>query len=416
MAEKWDMDWDERIFVLKAGIVELDVKVDLYSAWKEELIANPSYMQYAPAMRSVGGDPISDTQDLGSTYFLINGYRIRPHEASHELIVDGNIYTDPAGDSVFVPTLGTYTVLVTNRVSNLVDSSVARLDLAQLLDGIYIDVDNGEAGTAEGIGTPTRPVNNITDARTIADNENLRSYVIVSSDITLTADHVNWNFEATGNSSLTLSNCDVSGSQFRCLTITGTALSPTESIIVEEAQIENYTNFLGDASRSLLYGTITLTAGNSSFNACASEIPGPGGRPIIDMVGAGRHVGVRQYSGGIQINNSVAGNNISVDLVSGTVVVDSSCTGGTMVVRGVGKLIDNSSGAVSIDVSGFVEADDVRLTRKITQNKLVTNRTSGELEIFDDDGSALISAPIYEDADGTQPYRGQGVERRERLE
>jgi hypothetical protein len=415
MAAKWTMDWDERIFILKAGVTEIDVQIDLYSDWKEETLIGDNG-KYAPAMRTVGGDAITETQSLGDTYFLINGYRIRPQEASHELTITGNIFTDPAGDPIVLPTLGTFTVLVTNAVSNLVDSSISSLDVNQLLDAIYIDTFTGTPGTEEGIGTPTNPSSNITDARVIADTIGLRSYVLVASPLTVTADHIAWKFEGSGNAIITVSNADVSGSQFKFVELTGTATAPFVKLVLDEGKLSNFTNFTGNVGKAILEGTITLAPGSTTMNAVASAAPGGLNRPIIDMVGAGRDLSVRQYSGGLQINNCVAPNKLSIDLVSGTIIFDSSCTGGDIIVRGVGQIVDNTGGALTFDKTGLVEATDVRLTRKINQNKLITNQATEKLEVFDDDGTPLVSGDIFEDAGGSQPYRGQGVERRERLE
>ena len=56
------------------------------------------------------------------------------------------------------------------------------------------------------------------------------------------------------------------------------------------------------------------------------------------------------------------------------------------------------------------------LATKLLRNKMVTNPADGTLTIYDDDSTTpLVSADIFEDAAGTQPYRGTGAERRERL-
>jgi len=55
--------------------------------------------------------------------------------------------------------------------------------------------------------------------------------------------------------------------------------------------------------------------------------------------------------------------------------------------------------------------------RKILQNKAVTSKATGKMTIFDDDGvTPFLSGDIFEDEDGTIPYKGDGIERRERLE
>lgn len=60
------------------------------------------------------------------------------------------------------------------------------------------------------------------------------------------------------------------------------------------------------------------------------------------------------------------------------------------------------------------QADDLALIRKILDNGLRTNPDTGKLTLYDDDGITPIREwDIYEDVAGTQPYRGQGSERRD---
>lgn len=109
-----------RLIQVDDGVEELDVQSDLYGAWKNWVV-QPGNAGYAPAFRTVGGDPTTAGKQLGATYFLTNGWRIRPQEADHRLIVTGNLYTEE-GDSPFLPTLGPYTVAIISEVSNLTDS------------------------------------------------------------------------------------------------------------------------------------------------------------------------------------------------------------------------------------------------------------------------------------------------------
>lgn len=124
MAAKMTIDWINKLFILNSGITEIDVAVDLYSDWKEDVKVSADNQLKAPrAMRSIGGDPISETQNAGATFFMENGWKIRPQEADHRLVITGNLFTDPAGESVIVPTLGNFTVAVELFLSNLIDST-----------------------------------------------------------------------------------------------------------------------------------------------------------------------------------------------------------------------------------------------------------------------------------------------------
>lgn len=58
----------------------------------------------------------------------------------------------------------------------------------------------------------------------------------------------------------------------------------------------------------------------------------------------------------------------------------------------------------------------LNIARAILQNKTVTDPTTGVLTVYAEDGiTPLLTANLYEDVAGTQNYRGQGADRRERL-
>jgi len=100
------------------GYVDLDVKVDLYSDGKEDWITDPNLTKIPFPIRSVGGDPISETESLGATYFLDEAWKIRPYEASHVLRVEGNFFAEDQSDP-FINTIGSYVVRIVYKVSAL---------------------------------------------------------------------------------------------------------------------------------------------------------------------------------------------------------------------------------------------------------------------------------------------------------
>lgn len=138
---KVTFDGQNKLIIVAPGVTELDVKVDVYSAWKE-WVKLYDYTKWPQAMRSVGGDPISDTQDLGSTYFLINGWKMRTWEGDHRLVVKGNIYTDD-GSNVFLPTLGSHNIVISLTLSNLIDF----LDTGAVADLVWADTAQYGVGT-----------------------------------------------------------------------------------------------------------------------------------------------------------------------------------------------------------------------------------------------------------------------------
>jgi len=116
---KVTFDGPNKIIQVANGVTELDVQIDLYSDWKEWVQSGNS--QYLQAFTAIGGDPITATLSVGITYFLENGWRIKPWSWNHKLVVDGNLYTREEGGDPFLDTDSNARVTIQQTVSNLVD-------------------------------------------------------------------------------------------------------------------------------------------------------------------------------------------------------------------------------------------------------------------------------------------------------
>jgi hypothetical protein len=85
----------------------------------------------------------------------------------------------------------------------------------------------------------------------------------------------------------------------------------------------------------------------------------------------------------------------------------------------VSLIIGNSAGLQTVvSGSGLSTGQDERLARieKFLRNKQITDPVTGEQVVYEDDGTTvLVRGNLFENAAGTQQYRGQGAERRERL-
>ena len=80
----------------------------IYSRWKEWAITGEN-TKYLQAFSVLGGDPLGGGLFVASYFFLMNGWRIRPMEANHTLILEGNIAVLGGGVPV-VQTLGQFNV------------------------------------------------------------------------------------------------------------------------------------------------------------------------------------------------------------------------------------------------------------------------------------------------------------------
>lgn len=120
--QKVVFDGLNKLILVSEGVTELDFRVDVYSAWKE-WVQDPNHLNagFVQALTAVGGDPLPGARSLGTTYFLENGWRMRTWEGDHELTVTGNVFTRE-GDSIFVPTLEPWNIIINLNTSTLVET------------------------------------------------------------------------------------------------------------------------------------------------------------------------------------------------------------------------------------------------------------------------------------------------------
>ena len=84
----------------------------IWSAWVDW---HESNQQWPLAFQLVGGNALGGGLFIPPYFFLMNGWRVRPMEASHNLTIAGNLFVDGGGVPV-VGTLGTYQVNVNYTV------------------------------------------------------------------------------------------------------------------------------------------------------------------------------------------------------------------------------------------------------------------------------------------------------------
>ena len=121
--EKVAFDGNAKQIQVEYGITSIDIAVDVYSAWKRWLALSDN-SKHAQAFSVIGGEPTVGNLKTGTTFFLLNGWKIKPYEGNHTLTISGNLYTDDASDPI-TPTSGTYKVLVRLTTSNLIDTVVS---------------------------------------------------------------------------------------------------------------------------------------------------------------------------------------------------------------------------------------------------------------------------------------------------
>ena len=87
---------------------------EIFSRWEDWVLLSDN-LKYLPAFRHTGGDNLGSGLFIPNYIFLLNGWRVRPMEANHNLTITGNLFVEGGGVPV-VSTLGTYQVNVNYTV------------------------------------------------------------------------------------------------------------------------------------------------------------------------------------------------------------------------------------------------------------------------------------------------------------
>ena len=287
-----------------------------------------------------------------NTFSSSDAYKV--WEVSLAELSGGNfVATDENGDPIepVFPTFGRF--LTKTAASSATSQNAASIEYSSYEGGVWVNILspyqlNGADPLSTLIGNAQYPVNNIPDAVLIDQARGLPSTIYIIGNITLdTGDDVG-GFQLIGQNAarttITVNEgANTTGTEIVEATISGNLDGGT---IIRSSVISNLNYINGFVFECMLNpGTISLGGiSTAHFMNCYSGVPGVS-TPIIDMNGVGAQatpLAMRQYSGGIHLIDFTGGGAASIDLASGQVILDSSCTNGTIVVRGNGKVIDEN--------------------------------------------------------------------------
>jgi hypothetical protein len=245
------------------------------------------------------------------------------------------------------------------------------IEYSSFNERVTIDVIKGSSGTLYPKGTMREPVNNLADAKIIAAYRGFETLFVIGNITFLDTDNID-GFTIIGQnptkSSFNLTEgLSSQGCEFIEATIDG-VLDGNSTI--DKCVVDDLTYIEGIIKNSILRGIIIL-AGNTTTNIlnCYDGIAGDD-KPIIDMGGSGQGLTIGGYNGELEIRNKDGEDKVSIDLVSGEVVLDSTVTNGEIDIRGVGRLIDDSSSGAIVKWNALISNDNYN-------EVVMVNTTSG---------------------------------------
>lgn len=288
------------------------------------------------------------------------------------------------------------------------------IQYASFENAVHIDVINGVAGTYYPTGTPRQPVNNVADAVFIANLYGFKTLQIIGDITFRTGDDVAGFLILGQNASRSLfiidAGANVQGCEFREAVITGVL---DGNSIIRYAYVFDLFYVSGFIYETALTGIIQLGGNATAYIfSCYTDT-----NPVtIDMNGSGNSLAAQGCRGDIHLINKTGPDKCELYVNPGTIVIEASVTNGIgLELSGVGHVENLSS--IEPEEHHVVDGDTLALIQGIVQNKTVTDPTTGLMTVYKPDGvTPLYTAQLYENATGTQTYRGQGAERRERLQ
>jgi hypothetical protein len=396
------IDWENRIvYIYKSDMVQIEPapnegwKLDLVEFKKaitdrqddEDGISFLDIINHYPAVE-LGGTV------LASVVEIINGYRVEFENGIYYVLLNG------ANSNLMEHVILNDVSIRSNNAAGMQDLSLLRS--AVFGKEVVMDSVNGRSGTLFPIGTRAYPVNNLEDAKKIADVYNLSDIYIIGNETFGDSDVID-GFRVYGTQPMNSifyfpETVSMEGCLFyRCL-YTGTL---KDNAVLDQCAITDV-----DIESGLIYttafmgGTIKLTGttGTIVFNNCFS-VSSEANIPIMD-IGEGQEVSINNYSGIIKFVNKTGDDVVNIYSVEGKAFVDSSCVAGTINVYG-GELEDNSADTCTVNhftlplPSEFVSS----LNELLDIEKGNWKIESDQMIFYKIDGSELMRFNLY-DKDG----------------
>lgn len=252
-----------------------------------------------------------------------------------------------------------FTQVVTTSSSSATLQQSTDIEYASFNGGVSININSSNVGTAFPVGTPRQKVNNFIDAIAIANSRGFDRLYLSQGITTLDSalDYSGFAIEGEGTNTTSIivpMGTITNNTTFSELSITGVLDGYShleECLIYDLIYISGFIH-----NECVLAGTLTLN-GNATINNTSSSIVGT--TPSIDFNNGSASLAIRKYAGELLLKNKTnSSGTVSIDMNSGIITIDSSCTAGTITIRGVGQVIDNSNGSI-VDTLGLINPQNV---------------------------------------------------------
>jgi hypothetical protein len=399
---------------LRQGVTTFHWIDDIYAEYRNWRRTDEESRKWLPFMRAAGNEPKGGGKFTPRYVTLLDNARLVPYDENILIVATGEAITDnadidpdPFDTSTRTQPLKLYITPPASELVKAVDE-LAAIEHMQFSEQVVINTVSGISGTLSPLGTQRYSVNNLADAKLIAMSRGFNT-LRVKGSLTIGATESISGYKLLGdgpeNTIVTLtSGCTTSKADFEEMSVSGRQSGETHYHRCDIGELSNVHCLFIDCR---LVGPLTMstTAADTSVltNCYTGDIAGA--VFIVDLNNSPCHMSFNNFYGNmkfINMNKSTAGI-VSVNMGAGKVVIDSSCTTGTIKVRGTGEVIDNSNGTIvdndvtiallignilSTDQNNKLDmaASEAKLARQLQSNKAVVSEDGLTVTIYADDG------------------------------
>jgi hypothetical protein len=267
------------------------------------------------------------------------------------------------------------------------NNGAGKIQQEQLFHGeVIVDSTSGTSGITFPTGTRKQPSNNLTDALTICNNNNIAK-LRLRSDLTIEAGHdiSNKSFETRGIMGTTVTfevGCTSQGATFRYLNLQGT-LGGSCEILVENCSIFTLENFTGIMQGVSFAQGSELSIGSwAEIYNCRSGGE-PGNEPEISI--GNSILSIQQYRGNLKLTNKTGSNRTVASFLPGNVTIASTCVAGKIQILGIGEVeADDSGPGCLVDLDAVISRSSI--SEAVWDEELVNHindKTTGHALLHD---------------------------------
>ena len=349
------VDWNAnpRIVTILAPSTSVTMQ-DLYDTLRV-LEADPSNMDNDFIVSGSGKENLGGGVFVGLTITLSNAqlaFEDRPGPFFVQCNATGGnlVAVDENGNviSSIYPTSYTQVILTSSSSATL--QELEAIQFSSYNNMVVLDLSSGYSGVNYPIGTHMAPVNNLTDAKTIAYSKAF-DIIHIQSDLFIPSGENIDEFTFTSSNWLSVtidSSVSSINTNFEKISLHG-EMSGFWNVLIDcwVYDVSNFCGWMrGGSFTNVALAPYTFeSAGQSFFDNIMPMYPN---LPTTLVMNTNVAVSFTNAADIYEIKNMTAGSIVTMGIGRGEVIIDNSCVGGIIIVSGLSSIQNNSPGGITL--------------------------------------------------------------------